>query len=518
VWDTVFVLSSKLLRSLLIVVVVGATTVLLVLLREMLDKAHITLVYLMLVLVGTSVAGGRAGAALAVLSFIAFNFFLLPPYHTLRVADPRDWLVLFAFLLASLVAAEMLARAQNQATLARQRTDEIDRLSNLGAEMLSASRAEDALAGITTVLRSTLGLGSCEVYSAPADASACRLVSRSVAADATERGASRSDEMFDYIVRKNAIAIERVDGAVHVIESNGGVENEFALTQRDARVIVIPLLVRERVVGLLRLTHPDRVHLDQAQRRFMQALAHYAALGLERVRLTGEEERAAALQASVEVKDAFMAAVSHDLRTPLTTIKGIAHEMRASGDMRAAVIESEADRLNALVADLLDLSRLNAGALQLQIELNTADDLIGTALSRMAGLERSNDIEVTSTGTDVLVGRFDLAHSIRALVNIAENALKYSPAGTTVEIRALRDGDFLVIEVMDRGAGVAREDADRIFEPFVRASHAGATGGAGLGLAIAQRLAAAQGGAIRYRTREGGGSTFSLCLPAAEMS
>lgn len=507
-------LSSKLLRPLILGVVAAATTVLLVLLRETLDKSHIALIYLMVVLVGTSLAGGRAGAVLAVVAFFAFNFFLLPPYHTLRVSDSRDWLVLLAFLLASLVAAEMLARAQRQTTLAQHRSEEIDRLSNLGAEMLSAGKAEDALTGISDVLRTTLGLGSCEVYSVAG--STCRLISRTPA-EKVERSPSRSDEMFDYIVQRNAIALERTDGAVHVIESNGGVENEFALTQRDARVVVIPLLVRDQVVGLLRLAHPERVYLDEAQRRFMKALAHYAALGLERIRLTAEEERASALQAASEVKDAFMAAVSHDLRTPLTTIKGMAHEINASGDARAALIESEADRLNDLVADLLDLSRLNAGALLLEIEVNTVDDLIGTALARMAGLARAKDIVVTSAGNDVLVGRFDLPHSVRALVNLAENALKYSPAETTVEIGAQQAGDYLVIEVSDRGEGVPDLVAARIFDPFVRANEGGAPG-AGLGLAIAQRLAAAQGGVVRYENRTGGGSTFSLWLPAAGIS
>src|SRR5690606_18287826 len=163
------------------------------------------------------------------------------------------------------------------------------------------------------------------------------------------------------------------------------------------------------------------------------------------------------------------------------------------------------------------LSRLQAGALPLDPELHAADDLLGAALDRLAGTPRVGDVRVELDAAEPLIGRFDFVHSLRALVNLIENALKYSPAGSPVEVVARREGDDVVFSVLDRGAGIPASAVDRIFEPFFRGPGvAPDTAGAGLGLAIARRLAEAQGGTIRYAPRPGGGSIFSLHLPAAD--
>jgi two-component system sensor histidine kinase KdpD len=276
--------------------------------------------------------------------------------------------------------------------------------------------------------------------------------------------------------------------------------------------------VRGRVVGVLRLMDDGEIRLDEAQRRVGEALAYYAALAVERVRLEAEAASAEALREADRLKDALLASVSHDLRTPLTTIKALAHEVWQAGEERGATIEVEADRLNRLVADLLDLSRVNGGALQLHCELNAADDLLGAALDQLAGLPRFPEIAASVESAEPLLGRFDFTHALRALVNLIENALKYSPAGTAVEVVARRVGMELVFEVADRGSGVLPEDVPRIFEPFARArGRSGEVGGAGLGLAIAQRLVDAQGGRLCYAARPGGGSIFSLHLPAVDL-
>ncbi|HSL72370.1 MAG TPA: ATP-binding protein [Longimicrobiales bacterium] len=510
--------STSRLRLLGWLLVVALTTAMLVPIRGVLDKAHIALAYLLLVLVGTSRLGRRAGVALAVLCFVCFNFFLLPPYRTLVVSDRRDWLVLLAFLLSSLVAAQLLYRAQNEAAVARQRTAEINRLSTLGAETLSAGRAEEAIGSIARVIQATLDVGACEIYIAESAPALFRLAGSAVRPDYKPDRASRTTALFDYVVAQDAVVVERLDGAVHVLDSTRGASTEAAFTQLDARLVAIPLRVRDRAVGILRLADPQRVYLDAAQRRFAETLAYYAALAVERVRLTAEAERAEALHAADRIKDAFIAAVSHDLRTPLTTIKGLAGELGAAGDERARIIETEADRLNRLVEDLLDLSRLNAGALQLHPELNAAEDLIGAALNQLAGLPRAGDVHAQLPGGELILGRFDFVHSLRALMNLADNALKYSTAGSAVEITVARENGEIAFSVCDRGAGIAPADADRMFEPFVRAGGADrAQRGAGLGLAIAQRIAVAQGGSIRYAPRSGGGSVFTLYLPAADL-
>ncbi|HEX5726953.1 MAG TPA: ATP-binding protein [Longimicrobiaceae bacterium] len=321
-------------------------TVAMVAVRAHLDRAHVALAYLLLVL-AASTRGPRArGLTLALLAFLGFNFFFVPPYGTLTVHAPLDWLVLFAFLAVAAVATQLFHRARA---------------------------------------------------------------------------------------------------------------------------------------------------------------------------LAAEAEHATALREADRLKDALIATVSHDLRTPLTTIKALAHEIAEEGDVRAADIEEEADRLNRFVADLLDLSLLAAGATRLTPEVVAAEDVLGAALQRVSGsVKRPIQVELHPEEV-LLLGRMDFVQSLRVLVNLIENADKYAPPGTPVELSARREGDRLVFVVADRGPGVPDDEAERIFVPFQRASSAQPdAGGAGLGLSIARRLAEAQGGALHYHPRTGGGSIFVFSLPAAE--
>ena len=241
--------------------------------------------------------------------------------------------------------------------------------------------------------------------------------------------------------------------------------------------------------------------------RLTRAEASLAEVGL---RILREADR---------LKNAFLANVSHDLRTPLTAIKAVANAITASGDARATAIEEEADRLNAFVADLLDMSRLSAGALPIRLELNTAEELIGVTRERVRGILGERALVVSSEPAgEVLVGRFDLVHAVHVLVNLIENAHKYAPPGTPIELTVARAGRALRFVVADRGPGIPDSERERVFEPFYRGPGSRPdAGGAGLGLSIARGLAEAQGGALRYEPRPGGGSLFTLDLPAADV-
>ena len=237
--------------------------------------------------------------------------------------------------------------------------------------------------------------------------------------------------------------------------------------------------------------------------------------------VTAERERAAEAARRTDEVTALggvLAAVSHDLRTPLTTITALAQAGVARGDANARAIEEEANRLARLVADLLDLSRLKGGALPVHPELNTAEDLVGAAVRQTAGLFTDRTLETSVDLTEpALVGRFDFVQSLRILTNLLGNAAHHTPAGSPVELSVRREGGLLAFMVADRGPGVAVAERDRIFEPFYRPTGAPADGGrgrVGLGLAISRRLAELQSGTIDYAPRAGGGSVFTLRLPA----
>jgi two-component system sensor histidine kinase KdpD len=499
--------------------IVAASTGALWLFRADLDKAHMGMLFLLIVLGGSARHGRRFGFVLAVACFLSFNFFLLPPYHTFTVANPLDWLVLLTFLITSGVAAHLLYRAQHEAEEARQRAAEMDRLSTLGAETLNVGRADEAVQAIARVLQATLRIGVCEVYLRDRGSGDLERIAHATSPSGTDLAAS--SDMLKQVELNGPTALEWPDGTTPLGRRGAAAAHDTLFPISGAATeLIVPLKVRGQTVGVLRMADRDRIALDESQQRFAAVLSYYAALGVERVRLVSEEERSEALRQADRLKDAFLASVSHDIRTPLTTIRALAHELIETGDERAHTIVEEADRLNRLVADLLDLSSINAGALPLESEIVAAEDVIGAALQRLSGVPGVDRVQVSVAGDDMLaVGRFDFRHVLRILVNLLENALKYSPSPSHVQVDVRTDGERLTLAVLDRGPGVPAAEVERIFEPFYRRPGASPDSpGTGLGLAIARELARAQGGEVEYEPRTGGGSVFLLHLPAAELT
>jgi two-component system sensor histidine kinase KdpD len=493
--------------------VLALTTAALIPFRADLDKAHITLV-LLLVVLGAGAQGGRAlGVGIGAASFLVFDWFFLAPLHTLVIANPLDWLVLLAFLITSVVAAQLLHREQESARTARARADEIDRLATLGASALSAARAEDALATVASMIRESTGAKSCSVYIAGE-----RGV-RVVAVNPATSDATPVPPLVDWVANEGAAAAETTEGTSRLGRAGMPARNLAKSADTELGAILIPLTVRNQTVGVLRLQGGEVAHLDDSQWRFLDALAFYAALGTERVRLAADLAHVEALREADRLKDALLASVSHDLRTPLTTIKALAHELGSLGDERSQIIEEQADRLNRLVADLLDLSRLNAGAMPLDVAINAVDDLLSAAVqdteSRLAGRTLTTEFP---NSDPMLVGSFDLALSIRVLVNLIENAIKYSSPGTTIRVAVARESSRLFVRVSDTGPGVPAGEDERIFTAFYRPTNQRPdAGSSGLGLAIARRMAEWQHGAVTF-ARTADGSTFTLELPAADLN
>jgi len=456
------------------------------------DEVHVVLPLLLLILVASSFGGERLGFFLAALGFVVIDYFFQPPYAVFRLNKPHDVTVLVSFFVTAAVATRLLTRAQREAEEAQRRTEEVQWMADLGSRMLSARSPVDALERVATA--------TCEVL----HAAECAII----------RG--RSGEDGELVVR---VTTGRGAGS-------GGARSEAAGRAHTSAHLPLqgplhfPLQADGVVIGDMRVDGVDPTALRATRATTLQALAQYAALGVDRMRLAADAAHADALRQADRMKDMVLASVSHDLRTPLTTIKLLAASLVRRGESGAAQIEEEADRLSRMVGDLLDLSRARAGELSLATDVNTLEDLVGAAMRQLAPLlgDRRVHREVADH-EGPLVGKFDFVASMRVLVNLLENAAKYSPASAPIDLVARRSGGDLVVEVRDRGEGVKEDDRDRIFAPFYRSKYRLAdVGGAGLGLAVARMLAEAQGGKLTHAPREGGGSVFTFTLPALDQS
>jgi len=495
-------------------VILTAATVAMYYVRYDINEGHVALAYMLIVL-GGSVSGGRAlGLALACSGFLLIDYYFQPPYDQWYVSKPLDWVALISFLVVAAVATQLLVRAQEAASRARQRASEVASLSRLGAEALNAGRAAEALHAIADIVHRTLNATACAIF-AWNDG---RLGSEPIACSGQTDGEliTRDREITNWVGDRGFAAAVRRDGKV-ARGVTAVADDALGLNADDALVVVLPLRVNARTVGVLHVSAAEPIARGVARRRFLAALAYYAALGVERLRLETEADHAGALREADRMKDFVLASVSHDLRTPLTAIKALAHDAAGRGEPSGLVIEEQADRLGRMVGDLLDLSRMKAGPFPVRVEVNTAEDLIGAVL-RQFGQPLDGRLQTPPLNLDqpALLARFDFVQSMRILVNLIENADRYAPPGTTIDLEVRRHDDAIWFSVSDRGPGVPPSEEQRIFHPFYQpAARAGArTGGAGLGLAIARGLAQAQGGDLRYEPRTGGGSVFTLSLPA----
>ncbi len=496
--------------------ILTVATVAMYFVRDDIHEGHVALAYLLIVL-GGSVSGGRAlGMTLACSGFLLIDYYFQPPYNLWNVSKPLDWVALISFLVVAAVATQLLGRAQEAASRARQRANEVAWLSRLGAEALNAGRATEALHSIAEIVHRTLAATACAIFVWDRGRLGAEPIASSGRSDAKLLASER--ELATWVGEHGFAA--GVRGGGQIVRGAAAVADDaLGLDADDALAVVLPLRVNARTVGVLHVSAAQPITRGVARRRFLAALAYYAALGVERLRLETEADHASALREADRMKDFVLASVSHDLRTPLTAIKALAHDAAGRGEPSGAVIEEQADRLGRMVGDLLDLSRMKAGPFPVRVELNTAEDLIGAVL-RQLGQPLDGRLQTPRLNLDqpALLGRFDFVQSMRILVNLIENADRYAPPGTKIDLDACRHGEAICFSVSDRGPGVPPSEAQRIFHPFYQpAARAGArTGGAGLGLAIARGLAQAQEGDLRYEPRIGGGSVFTLSLPAMD--
>jgi two-component system sensor histidine kinase KdpD len=406
-----------------------------------------------------AIAWGLAYAILAsILSFLAFNFFFLPPLYTFTLAETSNWVALAVYLVTAIVVSELAARARRRAAEAEQRGREEALLADVATAFLQGRATISDLEGLEGRIAEILKAESARIELGP------------------QREPPPGESPFELKAGGNRV------GTLYLRE---GAEPSLVI-----------------------------------RRRFLPALASLLAVAVERERLAREAVEAEALRRSDTIKTAVLQAVSHDLRSPLTAVVTAVETLRSPSlrlqpDDREALLDTiatEAGRLGRLVRDLLDLSRLQAGAARSNREIWTVDELVGQAL---ADLGPDGERVRVTLPTDLPPVATDAAQLRRVLANLIENALKFSPEQERVTVRATATRKEVIVRVVDCGPGIDQSKLDQVFEPFWRADTTGRVGGSGVGLAIAKGFTEANGGRIWAESRPGQGACFAVALPLA---
>jgi two-component system sensor histidine kinase KdpD len=291
-----------------------------------------------------------------------------------------------------------------------------------------------------------------------------------------------------------------------------------------AGVHYLPLTTARGVVGVLGVKPSDPNHrLSPDQRRLLGAFASQAALAIERAQLAEQARQTEVLQATEKLQTALLNSISHDLRTPLVSITGALSSLQEDDvelddATRRSLVENareEAERLNRLVGNLLSMTRIESGALRAVFEPSDIQDVIGVALEQVS--DRLPDSRVVAqVSNDLPLVLVDFVLIVQVLVNLLDNAIKYSAADAPIEIAAHAAVAFLEVEVRDRGMGIPRDDLRRVFDKFYRVQRPESVSGTGLGLSICKGIVEAHGGFIVAENRPGGGTIITFALPLQE--
>src|SRR5579862_7002809 len=434
--------------------------------------------FLVVVLLTSAYWGLRYALVLAVGATAAFNFFFLPPVGTFTIADPQNWVALFAFLVTALVASNLAERARREADGAKQRRREVERLFGLSQRLLASENVLELLNALPKYVQETFSVGSVVV----------------MAADHPTVYRSSLDATFEESVLRSTLL------------------RGEPITQ--AGVSYVPLRLGMRTVGALGVTG------DELSRETLDALGSLAGLAIERARALEALSKNRAEQEHERLRTALLDSVTHEFRTPLTSIKASVTTMLsvATLDERGrrellTVIDEETDRLNRLVGEAAEMAQLDSGMFKLDLQPHAIEDAIGPAVEDARGSLEKHPIEV-DLGKDSPTVRMDVQRIREVVMHLLENAGKYSPAGTPIKVTNEVKGDMLVTSVADRGPGIDSFEQSLIFEKFYRRQHQRYTApGTGMGLAIAKVIVEAHGGTIGVVSQLGNGSVFSFTLP-----
>ncbi|MGZ8409110.1 MAG: ATP-binding protein [Hyphomicrobium sp.] len=436
------------------------------------------------------------------IAFLAFNFIFVEPLYTFTIAHPENVVALFFFLISSVFVSNLAAQTRAEVLIARRR-------ARIAAELYSFSQK---LAGIidlddllwATTYQIALMLKVRVVLLLP---EGDQVIVRA--------GFPPEDELDDADLAAARWSWEHDEPAGRSAETLPGGKRLF-----------LPLRTGRGAVGIIGIDRDEPGPLfSPEERRLLEALLDQAAVAIERIHLANDADRAQVVAQTQRLHSALLSSISHDLRTPLASILGAVTSLRSYGDSYdpasrdelIGTIEEEAERLNRFVANLLDVTRLEVGRLDVRKELNDVEEIVGSALQRAGKVLADHRLEV-DLSSDLPMLSLDGVLLEQAIFNLLDNAAKYAPAGSTVSVRAYRQDEQTVIEVSDEGPGIPLDDLEHIFDKFYRIATADRKrAGTGLGLSISRGFVETMGGQLRASNRtDRSGTVFTITFPAAD--
>ncbi|MBE0672613.1 MAG: sensor histidine kinase KdpD [Anaerolineales bacterium] len=489
-------LHSPIYRYVLSLFLVALATVTGFFIGGRIEQTNLVMLYLLTVVV-SAIYLGRGPAILASLAgVLVFDFLFVTPYYTFAVSDTQYIIVFVALFLVGMVISQLTARASEQAEAARQREAETAELYDLSRDLASSANLESILHVFKKHLEQTF--------------------SRTIAVLLPEE-----NRMVAYAISDNLKLNDEEMAVADWVYRHAEPAGRHTNTLPAAQLRYLPLKTSKGVMGVLGVGKPNTANTDltSAQRRLMESFANQGAQAIERALLEEQNRQMVLLQSAEKLQNALLNSISHDLRTPLVAITGALSALDENHKMdepaRNALIENargEAERLNRLVGNLLNMTRIESGAIKLHREPGDVQDLIGTALEQLGKRAEHHQIKVNVPANFPLIS-MDFTLMAQVIVNLLENAIKYSPEDSLIEVAASLVDSKARLQIADRGAGIPFEDLSRVFDKFYRVQRPESVSGTGLGLSISKGIVEAHGGQIRALNREGGGTILEVELP-----
>lgn len=475
---------------------VAAATLLGLALRGQVEPTNLVMPYLTVVLVAALYLGRAPAVLAALLGVLAFDFFLVPPYFTFAVSDTQYVLTFFGLFLLGLIVSDLAARTRDQALAATRREAQTAALYDLSRELTSATDLPGIVAVVIAQVERVFERGA--VVFLPREDGLQPFASAG-GVETSEHDLAVASWAFD-----------------HAEPAGRGTD-----TLPAAGLRCLPMLTPRGAIGVLgiRPANVERM-LTTDQRRTLNSFTNQAALAIERAQLVERARAAELLQVTEKLQRSLLDSVSHELRTPLVTITGALSALEEDGGQLDSATQSslvssareEAERLNRLVANLLSMTRLEAGTVHLVLEAADVEDLVGSALDMLGPRARGRQID-TRIPPNLPMVRVDFVLMVQVLTNLLDNAIKYAPPDQPICVSAGQADDMLRVEVTDKGPGIPDADLERVFDKFYRIQRQGAPSGTGLGLSICRGIVEAHGGRIWAASGPEGGTMITLTLP-----